>query len=522
MPIQLLQRAFLAFIVLVPSIAPAADEDSIRVVVDKAAPQLEQFAAQELAGQLRRLFGRDVVVSAKESSAAATSILIGSPQTSPAVLRLLGNRWPKLSDQGFVLKNVPDGKQETLIVGGDTPAATLWAVYELGHHFGIRYLLKEDVYPKSPVKFDLRIDRVSEPVLRSRSYRMINDFAIGSESWPLSDQKKLLAQLAKMKFNRIMLSVYPWQPFVDYQFQGVRKKTALLWYGERFEIPREAPGRNALVGLKVFENPDFAGKSTYKDMTEAGTKYFKGIVSEAKRLGMSVGISISPLEFPREFAKAVPGLTKSRGLNDLTVAPGKDLGIDNKQLRELVTTKIKAYIETYPGLDTLYLTLPEFPEWDAQVDEAWRETKKLLGDNVGSLNDLTESARNRQLVASKERGQRALRSNLVSLAFVRRLFNDRKLLVHSNGSKVQLVISSVDPALHPHLETLLPQGSDTLAFIDYTARRVASNGKFLTTVPADKLKASLILTLADDNVGVLSQSTTRRIEILVREISTLR
>ena len=27
--------------------------------------------------------------------------------------------------------------------------------------------------------------------------------------------------------NRVMLAMYPWQPFVDYEFKGVRKKTAI-------------------------------------------------------------------------------------------------------------------------------------------------------------------------------------------------------------------------------------------------------------------------------------------------------
>jgi len=197
-----------------------AAEQGIRVVVAQDAPPLEQFAAQQCAQQLSKLTGKDVAL-ANSAGDAATVVLIGSPRTSPQVRKAVGEKWPKLSEQGFVLRQVASTGKLQLVVGGDTPRATLWAVYELGHHFGIRYLLKQDIYPPAPAKLDLKVDRVVEPVLKTRSYRLINDFAMGSESWPLKDQKQLLGQLAKMKFNRVMLSVYPWLPFVQYTFAGV-------------------------------------------------------------------------------------------------------------------------------------------------------------------------------------------------------------------------------------------------------------------------------------------------------------
>ena len=104
--------------------------------------------------------------------------------------------------------------------------------------------------------------------------------------------------------------------------------------------------------------------------------------------GMEVGVSLSPLEFPREFAKAVPGLVPARGLKSLDVAPGPSLGPSDEQLMALVKTRIRAYLETYPDLDELYLTLPEFPEWAAHAEAAWSE---LVPDaKAGELSRLLE------------------------------------------------------------------------------------------------------------------------------------
>ncbi|MFQ5734207.1 MAG: hypothetical protein ACE5KM_19905, partial [Planctomycetaceae bacterium] len=354
--------------------------------------------------------------------------------------------------------------------------------------------------------------------LRTRSWRTINDFAIGPESWSVADHRRLLGQLAKLKFNRVMLSVYPWQPFVHYEFGGVGKQTAMLWFGERYLIPRDAPGRKAFGGQAVFENPDFAGKRTYKEMMAAGIKHVRGIVAESHRLGMSVGLSISPLEFPREFAKTLPGAKASRGLKGLLVAPGAKQRFDDAALSGLVATKIRAYLKTYPTVDALYLTLPEFPEWDEHADDAWKALSKRFGGRQPSLESLLKQAAQRPLIASGRRGTRSLKGNVVALAFLNRLFRDSSLLKRPDGRRVELVVTALDPELFPYADRILPKGAATLNFIDYTARRVAENGKYLSRLPAKTVRSRLIMTLADDNVGVLQQSTTRRLEQLVGEI----
>jgi hypothetical protein len=86
---------------------------------------------------------------------------------------------------------------------------------------------------------------------------------------------------------------------------------------------------------------------------------------------------------------------------------------------------------------------------------------------------------------------------------------------------VELVIRQPDPALFPILDRVLPTGASTLNFVDYTARRIAESKQLLAQLPAKKVKASLIMTLADDNVGVLAQSTTQHIDTLTREIRKL-
>jgi hypothetical protein len=503
-------------VLLVSGPAPAAGP-RVDVVIGPEAPRLERFAARELAEQFRQLFDAQVQVSDKVPAGAGYRILLGSPATNPAVKEAAGDRWPKLSDQGHLLHSVG---RDALLVGGGSPVATLWAVYELGHHFGIRYLLQGDVLPAElpPLKLD-GLDVVLEPTLRLRTWRTINDFAIGPESWGLAEQKRVLGQLAKLKYNRVMLAVYPWQPFVHYEFKGVKKQTALLWYGYRYRVDGDTPGRAAFGGTREFENPDFAGKTTYEDRTKAGIALASGTIEAAHDLGMSAALTLSPLEFPKEFAAVLPKAKVLHSLESLVIGPGPSQPPDDPLLRDLTATVIRAHLATYPKVDALYLSLPEFPDWVEHHEKAWQRLDARTGvGKAVDLKRLTEAARARTLIASGDRGVRALRGNIAALDFFHTLLADPDLLKRPDGGKVEAVIIEVDPALFGVLDKVLPPKASALHFVDYTARRVAAHPELLDRVDARSVPSSLILTLADDNVGVLPQLATGDLHTLVSRL----
>lgn len=491
----------------------------VDVVVSRTAPELERFAAEELAGQFKQIFDADVKLAELVPPASEHLILVGSPASNPA-LKSLKADWPQLSDQGHLIRSVKLGDRSALVVGGGSPVATLWAAYELGHHFGIRYALFGDMLPANPPTLKLDgIDILLEPNLRVRTWRTVNDFAIGPESWGLAEHERVIRQLAKLKFNRILLSFYPWQPYVDFEFNGIKKQTGLSWFGYRYPVDGDTAGRAAFQGAKFFENPDLAGKDTYAERVAAGTQQARGIIQAAGKLGMSTAIAISPLEFPREFAAALPGAKSLKGLEDLTIGPGAQQQTNDATLMALVKAQIRAYLTTYPEIDALYLTLPEFPEWGEQAEAAWKEINARTGAGKSmTLEKLTAAARDRKLIASGDRGVQALRGNVTALEFFQRLLADKPLWQLPQGRSAKVVIVDIDPALYPVLDKVLPAGTGALHFIDYTARRVAENRELLKTVPAKTVPSSLILTLADDNVGVLPQLPLTSLQSLVEEI----
>lgn len=502
--------------VIVGSAGPAAAAPQVRVLVDAQAPPLEQLAAREAADLLRRLFDADVSVAKDGQSGADGSVLVGSPATNPLVKKVAGADWPRLTDQGHVVRSVEYQGRPAVIVGGGSPVATLWAAYELGHQFGVRYLLHGDALPAERPTYRLTgFQQQLEPSLRLRTWRTINDFPIGPESWGLADQQRLLRQLAKLKFNRILIAVYAWQPFVDFEFQGVKKRTAQLWYGYRYPVSGDTAGRAAFKGAEVFDNPDFVGKTTYADRVAAGTQLVRGIIDSAHELGMSAAIALSPLEFPREFAPVLPESKVIHQLENLTIGPGARQPPDDPLLRALAVTQLQAYLRTYPTIDALYLSMPEFPDWVEHHDQAWRRLKERAGlGNDVDMKQLTEAARTRSLIASGDRGVQALRGNIAALDFYHGLLSDDKVLRRPDGSRPEVTLVDIDPALYHVLDKVLPPHTSALHFVDYTARRVASHPDLLNEVPAKSVRSNLILTLADDNVGVLPQLTTAHLHTL--------
>src|SRR5262249_38827606 len=122
--------SFLAPLALLVGSPAHAAGPQVDVVIGPGAPRLERFAARELADQLQKLFDARVQVAEKVPATSDHLILVGSPATNPAVKEMAGERWPKLTDQGHVLRSVSRGERKALLVGGGSPVATLWAVYE--------------------------------------------------------------------------------------------------------------------------------------------------------------------------------------------------------------------------------------------------------------------------------------------------------------------------------------------------------------------------------------------------------
>src|SRR5262249_3876297 len=160
----------------------------------------------------------------------------------------------------------------------------------------------------------------------------------------------------------------------------------------------------------------------------------------------------------------------------------------------------------------------EVPDWVEHYKKAWQRLDART--NVGRVTDLRTleaRARARHPTASGDRGVQLLRGNISALDFLHTLLAEPELLRRLDAAKITVSIREVAPALLPVLDKVLPPGCDALHF-DYSAGRTAALKELLDRAPAGRVKNSLMLTLADDNVGVLPQLATSCVHTALGEL----
>jgi hypothetical protein len=492
----------------------------IEIIVGPDAPQLERLAAEELRGYAERVFDATVSVGDTPRPGADFSILVGSPHTNPATKALNPAAFGPAGDQTILLLPAQWHAHRALVVGGRTPRATYWAVSRLAEHWGIRHLLGGDVFPeRRQFRFEVP-ELVASPNFQTRGWRVINDFAYGTESWGMRDYRPLLHQLAKLGFNRIYISIYPWQPFLDLEIGGIRRKSAALWYGFHYPITADMVGRSLFGDTTEFWNPDLPMHASYSEMAAAGRALVNAIVAESHRFGMECVLSATLTSFPREFA---PLLKSSRALTQLggmDIVPGPDTGIDDPALQKLAAAVLKTTVDTYPEVDAVSVAMPEHRDWVEQYEAAWRALDARYGiEKAHPLAEILRAAAHRpDYPGGTERAVREVKGDIAALYFMDRLIRDAHALRDSRRPGMPLIYVGIAEELQPVLQRILRPGTELMAFIDYTPGRVLRRPQALKGIGTSGIASTLIYTLEDDNVGPLPQLNMNSIAQLNQEL----
>ncbi len=492
----------------------AGTRERLLIVTGDAPADLVVFAAAELKRYVATLFGiqADIVPAIQPNE---TSIFLDAKSARMK---------PLADDQSVLLRRIEHDRKPAFIASGGSPMATLWAVYDLIERWGVTYLLHGDVFPEKPGPFHFpNIDQAFSPNLRVRCWRLINDMVCGPESWGLEENRRFLNQLAKLKHNEILLSFWPWQSYVHYEFRGVPKQTGVSWLGCRYPIDDDTVGREWFGSVKEFENPDLAGLSeNYWARHDAARRQVQGILDHARQRGLRTGISIRLLEYPLEFMKSLPGFEVAEQCGRMSCCPSADQAPDSPLLQELVRTIIQAHLQIYPAVEALYLSVPEHRAWMNQAEKAWRHLDAKYGiSRVMSFEDAIANAKKRTRVhGGAERQVARVKADLVALWMLDQVLADGTAIERPGSPPPRVIYVDLAEELYPLLPELPPKGKGLMNFTDYTARRVADQIEVLDTVPADKIRCRQIFTLEDDNIGLLPQLATKPFRELAAHIRT--
>lgn len=443
--------------VLLPQ--PVSAQEKVDVVVGADAPALEQFAARELAEIMKRVLGCDANVVNTFTTDATQRVVVGSSKTLPAGLQ----RLPALSAlkaQSQLIESVRINDRPVWLVAGGSPQATLWAVYEWAHLWGERAMLFGDLQPIQPPAnpFD-NLQMQVEPRLAVRSWTLLGDSLLGTETWSLESLRGLLKQLAKQKYNRVELVVNPAQPFVMLQLDGIAKSSAVLQQGETFEITGETAGRSAFLGADRFENPDLARFRTSAERLQGGIEYLRAVMTSAEQLGLQPAICFAPTSLPSEYQAIAGGILRHvEGRPARLVMP---LDTDNANARQtlvkLAEQQLLAYLDTYPDLHVIGLSFRDSPHLlDVADRERVRASLAAWGWNPSSPRfEKVWTEANARSEREPAEGVRRKLGSLLLLAFLERLFEQPAVKSRLQTQAVQIYLTDLPGSLAAHIAELV-------------------------------------------------------------------
>jgi hypothetical protein len=491
-------------------------DSNVCICVSSQPTALERYAADELARYLQTLFGVRARITAEPDPRAAFRFVLGL-SSDPRVKQFAKTRLD-LSDQAHLVRRVAS---DTMLLAGGSPAAVAWSVYELVEHYGVRYLLHEDVLPQQPGPFYLPdVDVTCEPVQRLRSWRLINDLPTGPGLWSLAQVRAFITQIFKLKFNGILFHFFSHHPYIDYEVRGIAKQTACLLFGQKIPIDRDNIGRDHLVNAPYLTNPEYVGIEDGPDLLAAGKRMLQTVIGEARRFGMYTTVSIEPFDFPLEFRPLLDKPSGAMTLGGLTTSEMGDL--TNANHVALAYAKIEAYLTTWGEVDEIILALPENAAADRVFSQCWGELAakyRLEPDfNMGRL--LAAAGRDHLVVDGPVRAERILKSTISMLHFLDTFFSRNDLLARAAAQCVKVGVMIQTPTI-PFLDRVLWPDASLLILMCYTASRSVHRLHDMENIDASKVPTSLILTLQDDNRGSLPMVSTENNHILLQAMHRL-
>jgi hypothetical protein len=484
----------------------------VAVVVGENAPDLEKFAASELCGYLNKLFGLDVQPTNAPAASASAVFLIGTPASNSLIKAL-----PKVGEQGIVIQRA-EGATPTLILGGGSSHATLWAVYELAERWGVRYLLDRDALPAKS-KFTMpSLNVVMEPIFRVRAHPTIQDFADSGEAWGIRDFRPLIDQLAKMKYNRLNIFAFAWQPYLEYQVDGIKRQTAALWYSYHYPITPDMPGRSAFPAeMKEFWNPDLPVNGTPDQILGAGVTLQQELIDYGHSRGMECVVNATVSEYPKEFAPLLGGAVPIHMLNQLTTTAGPDTKLDDPGLHKLSSAVIRATIDTYPRADRLNISINEWRQWTDQYKRAWDALDGKYGiGQVTTLDHVLDASQRRvgyqfTSFSKAELDKKAadeVKGDLASLYFFDWLVRDSGAVTGSKRPDMKFLYWGFAEELFPLLPKVLPPNSELEVMPDNFLTHLLERSDILKKLSDGPIQPIINLTVDDDNIGIVPQLTT--------------
>ena len=177
------------------------------------------------------------------------------------------------------------------------------------------------------------------------------DFADSGEGWGFKDFRRLIDQLAKMKYNRLNIGGLRLAALSAYEVDGIKRQTVALWYGFHYpnhsrhagpvSLSRRTPRNSGTPICQCMERPD--------ELLAAGVQ----LQQRTDRLRPQPGHGVRHQRDGQRVSQGIrsrPGRCSCpiRMMSQLTTTPGPKPSSMIPGLHKLSSTVVRATIDTYP------------------------------------------------------------------------------------------------------------------------------------------------------------------------------
>lgn len=343
-----------------------AGQPKALIVIGKESAPFYRWVAEEVQHYLQELTGAVLpIISSDDISGDKPCLALGGPMVNPlseaAEQKQLVN-FAGLEPEGFIIQTIDIDAQPTVVIGGNNEASTMYAAYEFLERLGMAFQITGDIIPQS--RPDLKLPDANvrmESALKNRGLH-IRHFVM---PWMgLDDFRRLIDQMAKLKFNYLEFFWYVGGPWDEYSYRGEKRQIDTLYTKNSgyltFHLTAGSyTAKDVKIGRKHFRQervcaPEFATVLNQDQAHEVARAWLKEAIAYAhkRKIKIWLGQGDCPQVTPN-MKKFSPKATDFDFLTYAEMSPGDSVGA------EIWEAMFSSMIDTYPEADGYWIWLSE-------------------------------------------------------------------------------------------------------------------------------------------------------------------
>lgn len=309
------------------------------------------------------------------------SIIVGTIETSKIIRTAVESGVVNLEGFGpddHIVKSLGDDNK-AIVIAGKTQKAALYGVFSFLEELGFYFLASRIIVPED--NRNIMVPRMDKSFKTKNKWRgMFVSFCMVSTSiMSIPDFRRLFDNMLRMKLNRIVFYPFENEPLVDYTYKGERKivgdisrpESGYFSYGSNwtgsFNVHEITIGKEKFAPRRRISPMEFQNVSSSEEALDTGKSFMNEIIKEAEQRQIGVWLAFLPQFVSMNMTKYIKPMPR-KNLHWSALVSCTD-----PVAKEINKARIENILESYPGLEGLFVGIPE-----GFYDDPYQESQKYI------------------------------------------------------------------------------------------------------------------------------------------------